>query len=363
MSKASQRRLAQQQHRAQKRIKALDPIEHVTLLLRDALYEQNFGARWADVCARVNPDPFHPDRSKLTEWLMDVAWNMKPVLETLRFTANSAPSYFSNVDARIAEAFGGRLFHGNGLKGELSGEWFDVCEERSLNSGSMSDANTLKIILFDKLEKRQRSNPDMTFAACMFLAPEQDMPAILAGVSASGATACVVEASHARHVARSFAVAEAGFALAATMQTEADQIPGPTAFHFQNLATAIAGSDTIDLNAPSGRARTLFRATIQDSLVHHLGVQLSLSMEIMELRSKLDAAKLDAATSIRSAPPLSEEERSNYTRAIKSLESQLALARTASQAPSPSSDSIAQQDPVRSRNTLAERMGGFFGQS
>lgn len=375
MSKASQRRLAKQQSRDKERRKTLKPFDHLFDLVCEMAFKVPAEEKWRLLCERVNPDPPHPDRADLIEWLKRLATNQQPILQVLRDQAGSSTfTAFGIADLErcqdIVTDFGGRLFFGQRSSRKVGVGLFDPNDEALLYPDAEADHHIVETILRTKLTQQRQKRPDCDMVGCLFLHFEPDLPAFFAGMTDTGATAVLVAQGSSTHVARSFAVAETGFELANADLLGPEPAEAPNQIELAGFLTTLAECDPATHNEPRGRVRKHFNEILGRAVYGQLTIQTSMANEILRLQSDLafahdysdDMAEELGELSGRSSR-LAKSLQKDYEKRIQQLQAQLLAAKSSAPPPRPpqtevQSPAIEPAKPI----TMAERMGAFFGQ-
>lgn len=376
MSKTSQRRLAQEQVRNQVRKKALQPREHLAELIVELAYRAPEDAKWRLYCERINADPQHEDRAKLADWLESLAKKGHAAVQIARLQALRSSYNFDSIDgldiaasAEAAHTFGGRLFSTAYRYSETGTDWFDPMNEALLHPKEHEEHSILSAILTSKLSGWRLESPDIKAIGCLFLIPESGLPAVYAGMTASGAFAAVFAQGTERYVARSFAVAEMAFVLANMTALPPLSIPTPMHTDLIELVDLVRGCSGDEINDPAGRPTQGLNAILRRWASNHVALQVGMSIEIEALRSVLEARVYESeelAESLADAESLAEHERMTGARArnasaarIRELESRVAALQTTI---GPHHTPPAAPAAAAPESSLRQKMGVFFGQ-
>lgn len=371
MSKASQRRLAKEQQRKKERRKTLDPYHHLIDLVCEMAYKVPTTEKWRLLCERVNPDPPHPDRAMLIEWLKGLAKNHQPILEALR-TQAPAPTQdvvdFMALDKymTITTDFGGRLFYGKPSSPKVGIYWFEPSDEVAFHEESAAGHRMVEALLKSKLAEEQEDRPETSMVACLFLHYEPDLPAFFAGLTATGATAAVVAQDNGIHVARSFAVAETGFELTTSHLVGSEPEEAPNQIELKSLLDTIEEFDPTERTYPSGHLRRQFNGVIGRAVYGQLVLQTALAKEIQNLRDDLAFANdytIDMADELANRTAQSgNAQRRAYEKRIQQLEALVATLRAAAKPVTLAAPAITHPVKPPPVATMAQKMGAFFGQ-
>lgn len=371
MSKASQRRLAQEQKRTKERRKTLPPYFHLIDLVYEMAFKVPATEKWRLLCERVNPDPPHPDRAMLIEWLKGLAYTHQPILEALRKQAPAPMLPLLNSVALenykdISTEFGGRFFSGTLSSPHVNISWFEPADEVAFHADSAGEHRMVEAFLKAKLAEELEEGPETFMVACLFLHYEPDLPAFFAGLTTTGATAVVLAQRNGTHVARSFAVAETGFELTTShlVGTEAEE--APNLIEIKELLDFMERCDPDELTSPGNHLREKFNGVIGRAVYSQLILQADLAKEVQSLRADLAFAHdytIDMADELATANSKSGKgEHRAYEKRIEQLEALVATLRSAAKpAPlaAPASPPPFKPPPAA---TMAQKMGAFFGQ-
>lgn len=375
MSKASQRRLAEEKNRLDTKREQQNPHQHLGSLLLSYHHRFRPDKKWRMLCEDVKCDPPHPDRGRIIKCLENSSLALEPLLRASREFLNekvySSDIVIGTTDlvAAVTE-IGGRLFTFNKNDEMTAAVWFDPVEESLLYVKPSGKYTVLPIMLKEELTRIREIHLDVTGIGCMFYFHDSGFPAIFFGMSDTGAMATIVNHNNRTYAARSAAVGEMAFNMLICAVKAPFNVTPATQMFLRDMVESMRGVDEPALEDPLGSARHCMhgiRAKVAQSQVN---LQNLMSSEIRRLQDEIvqlnKSKSVEEAKLAASASKAEEKARKNYEKRISVLEGQVTVLKASARSaipPPAASPNSASFTPPAPQATLAQKMGCFFGQS
>jgi hypothetical protein len=368
MSKASQRRLAEQQKRDKQRISKLPQFPQLLALLFETI---RTGAssqdRWRLLSAKITPDAHHPDKAELVARLRSIAHSFLHVDTAIRDHISSHAEQ-TGLMTSCTIFYGGRL-HVDLESGQSLSEWLDPAENLTNDRDIQFMGGQVTEILRRRMESLSTTHGPIKSLAWSFMAPIGEFPVCYFGLTPGGAHAALLSSPDGMFVANSSALGELAFAAATALYRVPGSPPSANAMTLQTLAALLKESSDEALLDPTSEPRQYLAEIISMAVIPQVEIELAMAESVDWLEGEI-AMLEDVADGAAAA----------MQRKLKTAEAEVAKARRKKAQEPPMTRKIAispLQAPSAVENTprqhkgppekpkeiaLAQRMGRFFGQ-
>lgn len=371
MSKASQRRLAEQQKTYAKKFKKLSALEQtIELFFSPQARNTPHHEIWNYLSSKINPDPTHPDRQALIQFLQRIEYDFRPIDQSVQDILREEYEFEPDPTQHV-NYFGGRI-HVEFADGDLEAFWFDPRE--TLPDGDKPSDHREHAVktLKSRWQQFTELGKPPRMMAWAYVTPIGDFPFCYYGLSQSGAQVVAMSSADNMRIMSASVLGDFALSFSTFGFLNKTKPVSSNALSLKSLDKALRQAKPEDFNDPWSAPRQCLAKIIEDQVGEHLSIQLCMADRIRALSNETKFLEYMSDDLLehekRQAQTKAEKEKTELKARFDQRLRNLQRAPVGTAPDNTSSQDSVPPAPTRQQAgasvalTLPQRLGHFFGQ-